>query len=141
MRAVVSERPYARIKVWLIKELDDAAQLPRLARRELREWIGDHSALADLELIVSELVTNALVHGGGAWVRLSLRLVEEGARRYWRVAVADPGRSSSVPMPRMSAPDEMSGRGLWVVDALTDGCWGASLTQGGERIVWALLPR
>ncbi|MFI6637262.1 ATP-binding protein [Nonomuraea fuscirosea] len=137
--AVCLDPPYARVKVWMLKELENAARLPRLARRELRAWVGDHAALADLELITSELVTNALVHGGGAWVRLSLEAEELGKRGYWRVTVVDPGRSASVPMPRMPAPGETSGRGLWLVDELTDGCWGTG-TRVGERAVWALLP-
>ncbi|MFC5835768.1 ATP-binding protein [Nonomuraea insulae] len=123
----------------MLKELENAARLPWLARRELRAWVGDHAASADLELITSELVTNALVHGGGAWVRLSLEAEEVGARSYWRVTVVDPGRSASVPMPRMPALGETSGRGLWLVDELTDGCWGTG-TRAGERVVWALLP-
>ncbi|SEH02429.1 hypothetical protein SAMN05444920_12687 [Nonomuraea solani] len=85
-------------------------------------------------------MTNALVHGGGAWVRLSLRSEEVGGRRYWRLAVLDPGRSASVPMPRMPALGEIRGRGLWLVNELTGGCWGTELTQVGERVVWALLP-
>ncbi|MEV0619333.1 ATP-binding protein [Nonomuraea sp. NPDC050404] len=102
--------------------------------------MGDHPAVDVLELIVSELVTNAVVHGGGGWVRLSLRPAGVGERRYWRVAVVDPGGSGSVPMPRMAGVSDMSGRGLWLVDDLTGGCWGTGLTQVGERVVWALLP-
>ncbi|WP_146104134.1 ATP-binding protein [Nonomuraea solani] len=138
--AVASDPPCAGIRVWMLRELDQKRQLPRLARRELRRWVGDHPALDDLELIVSELMTNALVHGGGAWVRLSLRSEEVGGRRYWRLAVLDPGRSASVPMPRMPALGEIRGRGLWLVNELTGGCWGTELTQVGERVVWALLP-
>ncbi|MGW4795155.1 ATP-binding protein [Nonomuraea sp. NPDC004297] len=124
----------------MLQELDQKRLLPRLARQELQRWVRDHPALDDLQLIVSELVTNALLHGGGAWVRLSLGPEKVGGRRYWHVAVADPGRSASVPMPRMPALGEMSGRGLWLVDELTGGCWGTELTQEDERIVWGLLP-
>lgn len=141
MRVAVSDPPYAGIKVWLMGEIDDPALLPGLARRELRAWMGDHPALEDLQIIVSELVTNAVLHGAGGWVRMSLRPVEEGARRYWRLSVVDPGGSASVPMPRVPASDEKSGRGLWLVDALTHGCWETCLTQVGERVVSALLPR
>ncbi|MFC4012425.1 ATP-binding protein [Nonomuraea purpurea] len=137
---VLSDPPYAGIKVWLTREVE-ASRIPALARRELRGWMGDHPALADLELIASELVTNALVHGAGPWVRMSLRSVEERERRYWRLTVVDPGRSASVPMPRMPGPGEKTGRGLLVVDALTNGCWETAVTQVGERMVWALLPR
>jgi hypothetical protein len=141
MRVAVSERPYAGVKVWLFSELDDCALLPALARRELRGWMGEHPALGDLQLIASELVTNALVHGCGAWVRMSLVPTVEGERRYWRLAVVGPGTSEAMPLPRIPGPDESTGRGLWVVDDLTRGCWGTDLTPVGERVVWALLPR
>ncbi|MFC5823071.1 ATP-binding protein [Nonomuraea insulae] len=124
----------------MLRELDDQALLPGLARQELRGWMGDHWAVGDLQVIASELVTNAMVYGGGAWVRMSLRPEEQGGRRYWRLTVVDPGRSGTVPMPRMPGVGEMTGRGLWIVDALTSGSWATSLTQAGERAVWARLP-
>ncbi|MEO3872478.1 hypothetical protein ABGB18_27005 [Nonomuraea sp. B12E4] len=124
-----------------MSEIDDRALLPGLARRELRAWVGGHPALEDLQTIGSELVTNAVLHGGGAWVRMSLRPVEERERRYWRLTVVDPGLSAAVPMPRSPGPYETTGRGLWVVDSLTNGCWETRLTQAGERMVSALLPR
>ncbi|SDL48060.1 hypothetical protein SAMN05421869_12691 [Nonomuraea jiangxiensis] len=141
MRVAAKNPPYAGIKVWFVSEIDDRALLPGLARRELRAWMGDHPALADLEAIASELVTNAVLHGEGAWVRMSLRAVEERERPFWRLSVVDPGLSASVPMPRMPGPHETTGRGLWMVDSLTNGCWETSLTQMGERVVSALLPR
>lgn len=141
MRVTASEQPCAGIKVWLLSEIDKRELLAALARRELRGWMGDHQALADLQLIASELVTNAMVHGGGAWVRMSLIAVEEGERRYWRLSVVDPGVSGDVPLPSMPGFEETSGRGLWVVDDLTNGCWGTERTQIGERVVWALMPR
>ncbi|MFC7593021.1 ATP-binding protein [Nonomuraea antimicrobica] len=124
-----------------MSEIDDPALLPGLARRELAGWLEDRRALGDLQLIASELVSNAVLHGSGGWVRMSLRPVEQRERRFWRLNVVDPGLSASVPMPRMPGPHEQTGRGLWVVDALTNGCWETSLTQVGERVVSALLPR
>ncbi|MGP3957638.1 ATP-binding protein [Nonomuraea sp. 3N208] len=141
MQVDVIDPPYAGIKEWLTGEIGDGALLPGLARRELRKWVGDHPALADLQLIASELATNALVHGAGAWVRMTLRPTDEGERRYWLLTAVDPGLSTCVPLPRMPGPDESRGRGLWIVDALTCGCWGTDRTQAGERVVWALLPR
>lgn len=98
-------------------------------------------SLNDLQLIASELVANAVEHDGGPWVRMSLLPVQEGERSYWRLAVIDPGRPGAVPLPRTPGPDEPRGRGLWLVDGLTGGCWGTDLTRVGERVVWALLTR
>lgn len=141
MKTTLANPPYAGVKMWLFSELNDCALLPALARRELRGWMGDHPALGDLQLIASELVTNALVHGCGEWVRMSLVPTVEGERRYWRLSVVGPGTSEAVPWPRIPGSDETTGRGLWVVDDLTHGCWGTDLTPVGERVVWALLPR
>ncbi|MGI5273446.1 ATP-binding protein [Nonomuraea sp. CA-218870] len=138
----VQELPYSGVKVWTRREIPSLDRLPRLAREELQEWMGPaHPALDDLTLIASELVTNAVVHVPAAlWVRLSLELTVKGARRYWRLAVTDPGGAPTIPMPRTPELHEQSGRGLWVVDSLVHGCWGTELTSAGERVVWAVMP-
>lgn len=141
MKAAVTDFPYAGNMVWVISEVDEGALLPAMARRELREWMGEHPALEDLQLIASELVTNAVTHGGAHWVRMSLRPEEERGKCYWRLIVVDPGRSKSGPLPRMPLLYEQRGRGLWVVDELTLGCWGTETTPAGECVVWARLPR
>ncbi|MER7362185.1 ATP-binding protein [Nonomuraea wenchangensis] len=141
MQASLSDPSCAGIKVWLTSELDDRRLVVPLAREELRAWMGPDPALGDVQLIASELVTNAVVHGAGAWVRMSLRTMEEGERRYWRLAVADPGLAAGVPIPRLPQLHEVRGRGLWIVDELTLGCWGTDRNAAGERIVWAQLAR
>jgi len=84
------------------------------------------AALSDVaELVVSELVSNAVRHAGGSievWV--SLR------RRYLHLSVRD---HSSVP-PRLGHGD---GRGLMLVDALSV-AWGSTATADG-KVVWATL--
>ncbi|MFC3548976.1 hypothetical protein, partial [Nonomuraea ferruginea] len=52
MRVTVPEHPCAGIKVWLLSEVGKRELVAALARRELRGWMGDHQALADLQLIV-----------------------------------------------------------------------------------------
>ncbi|MDA0631982.1 ATP-binding protein [Nonomuraea sp. MCN248] len=135
--------PYSGVKVWSLREIPGLDRLPGLARQELREWMGPgHPALDDLTLIASELVTNAIVHVPAApWVRMSLNLTLEGAGRHWRLAVTDPGGAPTIPVPRTPEFSERSGRGLWIVDDLTGGCWGTHRTRAGERVVWALVPR
>jgi hypothetical protein len=108
-------------------------------RVTLLDW--DMGALSDpAELVVSELVTNALRHGipaardlgGPQFVRL--RLLAQAP--FVMCMVTDPART--IPVLREADPAAESGRGLTVVDAC---CvrWGWHLLDGGGKVVWALL--
>jgi len=82
-------------------------------------------------LMVSELATNALVHGGGGFDVSVDRT--EGALF---VAVAD--RGSGRPTARTPGVTELHGRGLQIVDRLADE-WGVAPTGGdraGGKSVW-----
>jgi anti-sigma regulatory factor (Ser/Thr protein kinase) len=84
------------------------------------------------ELIVSELLTNALDHGGGAQVSL---LVAEDEERI-RIEVADSGGSGRIPRLQPGAgPDCERGRGLLLVAAIAEE-WGV-LARPEGTIVWA----
>ncbi len=109
------------------------------ARTTLAGW--HLSGLTDLaELVVSELVTNALRHGvpsadgsiGDHCIRL--RLLAQAP--FVICMVTDPG--AGIPVLRDSGPAEESGRGLNVVESC---CvrWGWQLLDEGGKIVWALL--
>ncbi len=83
-----------------------------LSRWELPELI------ADAELLVTELVTNALRHGrGDVGVRLSF------INGHLRIEVCDD--SPEVPEPRAAASLDESGRGLFLVQAVADD-WGVT---------------
>ena len=78
----------------------------------------------DAVLMVSELVTNALVHGVGT---ISLRIdVEADALR---VEVSDEGNVAVAPSP---TPGAHGGWGLRIVDELSD-AWGV---RNGSTRVW-----
>ncbi len=80
------------------------------ARKALFGWgLGEHADLA--ELIVSELVTNAIQHGEGP---VQVRMSHAGGQL--RVAVHDQGAGRPVRC-RAGAEDE-SGRGLALLDGL-----------------------
>ncbi|WP_345621673.1 ATP-binding protein [Streptomyces ziwulingensis] len=106
----------------------------RLARSGVR---ADEPLAETLVLLVSELVTNAVVHTGRpAVLQLSLpRAVAEGATV--RLEVAD--ASERAPVPRYVDGDATGGRGLALVDGLADR-WGWSREDGGKRI-WCELDR
>lgn len=102
----------------------------RLTRARLSAW--DLGGLSDVaELLVSELVTNALCHAAGT-VRLSLSF-EDGLLRC-EVEDAD----TTVPQVRDVKMYDEGGRGLHLLDMLSC-CWGSTRTAGG-KIVWFELP-
>lgn len=102
----------------------------RKARRVVLDALADWS-LGDLcddaALLVSEVVTNSLLHAGSA-MALTIRLLDGGVR----VEVRD--HSTSMPSPRNYAGDSVTGRGLEILD-LTATNWGAELFEDG-KIVW-----
>lgn len=97
---------------------------------------SDEPVAETLILLVSELVTNAVVHTGRpAVLRLTVRGSAVGATL--RLEVAD--RSGSAPVPRCPDSDATGGRGLALVDGLADR-WGWHHEGVGKRI-WCELDR
>ncbi|MEU5309140.1 ATP-binding protein [Streptomyces sp. NPDC021562] len=124
----------------------DPAEVGR-ARRWARSRLAGSGIAVDeplaetLILLVSELVTNAVVHTGRpAVLRLSLpgadRAAEEDPATV-RLEVADD--STRAPVPRCVDGDATGGRGLALVDGLADR-WGWSREGAGKRI-WCELDR
>ncbi|WP_455351131.1 ATP-binding protein [Streptomyces sp. SYSU K217416] len=125
----------------------DPAEVGR-ARRWARSrlagsGIGDDEPLAEtLILLISELVTNAVVHTGcPAVLRVLFGSADAGpgaeAAGTVRVEVAD--ISSCPPTPRHAEGDDTNGRGLELVDGLADR-WGWQPEGLGKRI-WCEVDR
>lgn len=72
--------------------------------------------LHDLALVTSELVTNALEHGTGEPVDVSIRQTPDGIE----LTVSSSSLGHVEPTRRRARPDELRGRGLFVVSALSD---------------------
>lgn len=115
--------------VWRVPEAVRHAR--RFTRRTLRAWGVTEETDAAL-LVVSELVTNALVHTEGQ-VRLDLTLVSHRLR----IAVADGSPRTPVKPPSIGW-EATGGRGIYLVEALS-AAWG-TLPVGGGKQVWCELP-
>nr|WP_241562284.1 SpoIIE family protein phosphatase [Streptomyces hoynatensis] len=114
---------------WEVWRLPNACgHARRFASRTLRSWRLAQSADAAL-LIVSELVTNALVHTEGQ-VRLDLTLAGERLR----IAVSDNSPRTPVKAPAMDW-EATGGRGVLLVSAVSSS-WGSVPLSGGKQ-VWA----
>ncbi|MFB0618617.1 ATP-binding protein [Streptomyces sp. AGS-58] len=123
----------------------DPAEVGR-ARKWARSRLAGSGITADeplaetLILLVSELVTNAVVHTGRpAVLRLCLPgpVAGKTASATVRVEVAD--TSSRAPVPRCVGGNATGGRGLALVDCLADR-WGWS-PDGAGKSVWCELDR
>ena len=114
--------------VWRVPQAVGHAR--RFARRALRSWgvAVDYDAAL---LVVSELVTNALVHTDGK-VRMDLTLVDNRLR----IAIADASPRSPV-RPTSIGWEATGGRGILLVEALS-ATWGTLPVSGGKQ-VWAEL--
>ncbi|MFF8844146.1 SpoIIE family protein phosphatase [Streptomyces sp. NPDC015127] len=102
------------------------AEARRRAAAQLEEW-GLGEAVFTTELVVSELVTNAIRYGGGP---IQLRLIRDTAL----VCEVSDGSSTAPHLRRARAFDE-GGRGLLLVASLTE-CWGTRYSPTGKTI-WA----
>src|SRR4051812_39637493 len=114
----------------LTGESDAVPRARQLVRETLAEAPGEQRD--DVELVVAELVTNAVLHGA-APVTLRLRLDPVVVR----VEVHDTGRQRPIAMP--GGVDAMTGRGLALVAALSRE-WGVEPTPDGGKVVWAQVP-
>lgn len=118
-------------------ELPLGPDAPRLARHATRDVVEswpevDGDLAYDAQLVASEFVTNAVVHGGEE-VMLEMHL--DG--RSLVVAVCD--GSGVMPAPREATDNDESGRGLRIVSALAEN-WGVDSVPGGHKRVWARMP-
>lgn len=122
------------VATWeLSLEPREAARARRLVRGQLASW-GLASVTETVELLVGEVVTNAIRHADGR--RAELRLVRAESLV---CEVADDDHT--LPTLLDTSGDDEAGRGLRVVSALSRE-WGTSRTAGGKTVWFELaLPR
>jgi len=104
--------------------------VPRARRFASSALVGETTAtIEDAELLVTELVTNALLHGDAP---VKLRLIQLADRM--RIEVEDRGRG--VPIQVRHSTEAMTGRGLSLVSAVASS-WGVDPAPNGGKVVWA----
>ncbi len=113
--------------VWRVPEA--AGHARRFTRRALRAWGVPRDAMDVPLLVVSELVTNALVHTDGR-VRLDLTLINHRLR----VVVTDASPRTPV-KPTSLGWEATGGRGILLVEAMSE-AWGTLPVSGGKQ-VWS----
>ncbi|MCP2336202.1 ATP-binding protein [Actinomadura rupiterrae] len=103
------------------------------ARRWVAKVIGDgHPVVDDCVLLTSETFTNAVVHGGGEQVEVSVEPDVRGVT----VAVVDGGGGA---LPHyVDDPCGVGGRGLPILRALAAE-WGFRVLEDGRLRVWFYL--
>ncbi|MCW2667873.1 MAG: hypothetical protein JWN57_2835 [Frankiales bacterium] len=113
----------------LALQADAVPTARRFVRRSLQG--APQVAVEDAELVVTELVTNAVLHGA-APVTVRVGRVDERVR----LEVGDTGQQMPV-RPRHST-EAMTGRGLELVAALS-ASWGVIPGATGGKVIWAEL--
>jgi anti-sigma regulatory factor (Ser/Thr protein kinase) len=124
----------------LARELDRYGDAPGVARGCVRDLFRDllepdrtvaHLHGADVQMVVSELVTNAVLHGSGR-IMLRVRVIDD--------IVSVGVRDANGEIPHLAGPSASAegGRGMAVVDGLaTD--WGVRSDGVRGKEVWAIL--
>ncbi|MER5541839.1 ATP-binding protein [Streptomyces sp. NPDC002589] len=122
-----------RFRFELAAHPGSVAQARRLTRARLSGWSVCADTCDSAALVISELVTNAIVHTASSRVVCELHDHDDTVR----IAVRDWGCAPGEPHPSPARPDEEHGRGLLLVDALCR-AWGAQ-EHGPGLLVWAEL--
>lgn len=110
---------------------------PAAARQFVRETLDGRVAPATIDnavLVVSELVSNAVMHAG-----TEIEVAVEVVNGTVRVVVAD--HQDAAPVPRRPDGQEATGRGLGIVEELSE-AWGSDAVLAAGRLlagkaVWA----
>jgi anti-sigma regulatory factor (Ser/Thr protein kinase) len=114
---------------------EQVSRARKLVSARLESWGVGEDAHDTALLVLSELLTNAIVHTGGHLVACELRADADRLR----VTVQDQGAADTGPRVCHGAEGER-GRGLLLVEAVSC-AWGTyDAAPGVGRVVWAELP-
>jgi anti-sigma regulatory factor (Ser/Thr protein kinase) len=99
---------------------------PRLRRYRAARKTDEPALISDIELIVSELATNAVKYAGTSF--------EVGVHTDGLVRIDVSDRSPRLPEPRPASPTALSGGGLHLLEAICDR-WGVEV-HDDYKSVW-----
>lgn len=116
-----------RAQVLLPADLESTTAARRFAETTLASWGMDARRSETAGLLVTELVANAMIHAATP-AELVLDLSDDRLR----VEVGD--TAGGRPLLRAPGPDDPTGRGLMIVEAMADR-WGVEDAPPG-KIVW-----
>ncbi|MEE4494919.1 ATP-binding protein [Streptomyces sp. BE230] len=131
--------PVPRREYWFgLPALRTSARSARdTVRDRLRAWELPGDTCCDAVLLVSELITNAVLHTSSGHVRCGLTL--SGDERRLRIELHDECSTPVHPPGRHPGPGEENGRGLLLVQQLADSWGSARSTRSEGKFVWAEL--
>jgi serine/threonine-protein kinase RsbW len=119
-----------------VARLEPSGVAPSQARRLVRRTVQDlvpSDVVDTAELLVSELVTNAVVHGSGVIV-----VAIDCEDRVVSIAVSDDAPAR--PQLQPERPMALGGRGLRMIESLAS-AWGVRPREDGPgKQVWVRLP-
>jgi anti-sigma regulatory factor (Ser/Thr protein kinase) len=117
-------------------ELDPARRAPRLARAfaadTLKAWAVPTGHVEAVQLVVSELVTNAVIHTPESRTIVLELLMTDGGLR---VMVSDDSPRQPDQRGHSAPPSSEGGRGVEIVDAVAER-WGTQLRPPTGKTVW-----
>ncbi|MFI1761579.1 ATP-binding protein [Streptomyces sp. NPDC020800] len=128
--------PHTRYFSALLSPTPRGARLARLLAAEwLRTWDLPHGFTETAEHVVAELAANAATHGRLPGRNFHLAL--QATAGVLRIEVTDT-RGDDRPRRQLPSVEAETGRGLLLVEALTDR-WGVELGPVPRKTVWAEL--
>ncbi|MGK5643135.1 ATP-binding protein, partial [Streptomyces sp. URMC 126] len=129
-RAAATHRPAHAISLPASPRSVAAARA--FSRRLLAEW-GLDALTDDAALLLSELVTNAIVHVPEGTGDVELSLSRTPAHLVARVT----DRGGALPRCSLAAKDSENGRGMWLVEQIAER-WGHHASPAGKTVWFAL---